>query len=336
MFHIFYTRCVGESSSLVDVFLFLDRLTMMIENSLIHTGIDWRAHIEKLRANLELLQNDLIEAEAQLAERMAAINAFEFELRAKLEPFTRQLEVLEAKIREEFSRLEREWHEQAGEEYPWQEEGAAASGEYRYHAEDLEAKPQVLDEDETAEIKRLYRQLARRFHPDMALDDADREYRTQLMMAINAAYTVGDVDKLRELALSPDLGQHMDNALTDQQLAEALEREIGRVQRRLQEVNEELEQLAHHRSTKLMQRKQKAEAAGRDFYGQMIQEIREKILQKEMDLEWLMSEEAKTEGMFFDDEFDDGLMDDEPSLDRWKRGIGLYGLWDDDILDDSD
>jgi hypothetical protein len=284
------------------------------------------------------LQNDLIEAEAQLAERMAAINAFEFELRSKLEPFTRQLEALEAKIKQEFARLEREWHEKAGEEYPWQAEGSAASGEYRYHAEKLETKPQELDEDETAEIKRLYRQLARRFHPDMALDDTDREYCTPLMMAINAAYTMGDLDKLRELALSPDLGQHLDNALTDQQLAEALEREIGRVERRLQEVNEELEQLTHHRSAKLMRRKQKVEAAGRNFYAEMIRELREKIFQKEMDLEWLLSEEVQSEGIYFDGfDFDDDLSSMEGwDDDRMWRRYDSRRNYDEDILDDSD
>ena len=51
----------------------------MIENPLTHTGINWRARVEKLRASLELLQNELIEAEARLAERLAAIHTFEFE-----------------------------------------------------------------------------------------------------------------------------------------------------------------------------------------------------------------------------------------------------------------
>ena len=305
-------------------------------HSLTYIGINWRARVEMLRADLELLQNELIEAEAQLAEKMAVINAFEFELRSKIEPFTRKLQELEEKIKAEFAKLEKEWHEKAGEEYPWQEEGAAASGDYRYHAEDTEAKPQSLDEDETAEMKRLYRELARRFHPDMAHDQEDREYRTQMMMAINAAYTVGNLEKLRALVLEPDAVEHMDNALRDEQLAEALEREIARVQRRLDEVKGELAQLAHHQSTRLMKRKRQAEAAGRDFYAELIREIREKIFQKEMDLEWIMSDEVKAEGMFFGDEFDDDLFDDDLTMDRWKRGVGLYGLWDDDILDDSD
>ena len=329
---------VCKLALLVDDSLFPGRLRLMIENPLTRTGIDWRTQIETLRASLELLQNELIEAEAQLAERMAAINAFEFELRSKLEPFTRQLEALEAKIKEEFSRLEREWHERAGEEYPWQAEGSATSGEYRYHAESAEGKPQVLDEAETAEIKRLYRQLARRFHPDMALDDADREYRTQLMMTINAAYTIGDLDKLRELGSSPDLARHMDNALTDQQLAEALAREIGRVEHRLQEVNDELAQLAHHRSAKLMRRQQKVEAAGRNFYAEMIRELREQIFQKEMDLEWLLSEEVQSDGFYFDG-FD--FNDDLSSMESWDddrvwRRYDPRRNYDEDILDDSD
>ncbi len=308
----------------------------MTNYALSYTGINWRARVEMLRADLEQLQNELIETEAQLAERMAIINAFEFELRSKIEPFTRKLQELEAKIKAEFAKLEKEWHEKAGEEYPWQEEGAAASGDYRYHGEDSDAKPQSLDEDETAEMKRLYRDLARRFHPDMAQNQEDREYRTQMMMAINAAYTMGDLDKLRALELEPDLAQQMDNALRDEQLAEVLDREIARVQHRLDEVKRELAQLAHHQSTKLMRRKEQAEAAGRNFYGDMIHEIREKIFQKEMDLEWIMSDEVRAEGMFFESELDDDFMGDELGVDRWKRRMDLYGLWEDDILDDSD
>jgi hypothetical protein len=172
----------------------------------------------------------------------------------------------------------------------------------------------------------------------MALDDTDREYCTQLMMAINAAYTMGDLDKLRELALSPDLGQHLDNVLTDQQLAEALEREVGRVERRFQEVNEELEQLTHHRSAKLMRRKQKVEAAGRNFYAEMIRELREKIFQKEMDLEWLLSEEVQSEGIYFDGfDFDDDLSSMEGwDDDRMWRRYDSRRNYDEDILDDSD
>jgi hypothetical protein len=310
----------------------------MIENPLTHTGINWRARVKELRTSLELLQNELVEAEARLAERLAAIHAFEFELRRRIEPFVRQLEALEAKIKQEFRRLEAEWQEKAGEE-KWSFEEAAATGDYRYHDEDSKEAPQKLDEAQKVEIKQLYRQLARRFHPDMGVDQADRVYRTQMMMAINAAYTAGDIDKLQALALEPNAAQHLDFAQTDEQVAEAIELELGRLQRRLEEITQELGRLDKHRSTRLMQRKKKSEAAGRNFFAELIQELREKIFQKEMDLEWLQSEEVQSEGIYFDGfEFDDDLSGMDTWYDDrlWHRFDRRRNYDEDDILDDSE
>lgn len=50
-----------------------------------------------------------------------------------------------------------------------------------------------------AEIKKLYHELARRYHPDTATTEADIEYYTHLMAQINAAYAAGDVDTLNAL-----------------------------------------------------------------------------------------------------------------------------------------
>lgn len=309
----------------------------MIENPLTHTGINWQARVQELRASLKLLQNELIEAETRLAERLAAIHAFEFELRKRIEPFVRQLEALEAKIKEEFRRLEAEWQEKAGEE-KWSFDEAASTGEYRYHSEDSKEAPQKLDEEQKVEIKQLYRQLARRFHPDMGVDEADRSYRTQMMMAINAAYTAGDIEKLQLLALEPDAAQHLDFAQTDEQLAEGIELEIGRLQRRLEEITHELGRLDKHHSTRLMRRKKKSEAAGRNFFAELIHELREKIFQKEMDLEWLQSEEVQSEGIYFDGfDFDDDLSGmDAWDDDRLWRRFDRRRDYDEDILDDSD
>ncbi len=309
----------------------------MIENPLTHTGINWQARVQELRASLGLLQNELIEAEARLAERLAAIHAFEFELRKRIEPFVRQLEALEVKIKEEFRRLEAEWQERAGEE-KWSFDEAASTGEYRYHGEDSKEAPQKLDEEQKVEIKQLYRQLARRFHPDMGVDEADRSYRTQMMMAINAAYTAGDIEKLQLLALEPDAAQHLDFAQTDEQLAEGIELEIGRLQRRLEEITHELGRLDKHHSTRLMGRKKKSEAAGRNFFAELIHELREKIFQKEMDLEWLQSEEVQSEGIYFDGfDFDDDLSGmDAWDDDRLWRRFDRRRDYDEDILDDSD
>jgi hypothetical protein len=55
-------------------------------------------------------------------------------------------------------------------------------------------RPKVDDD-----LKRIYRRLARQYHPDLAQDDADRIHRTQLMAMINDAYAQQDRDALAAL-----------------------------------------------------------------------------------------------------------------------------------------
>ncbi len=51
-----------------------------------------------------------------------------------------------------------------------------------------------------AELKSLYRELAKRFHPDLAMSDVEREARGQRMAEINDAYARGDLEMLRRQA----------------------------------------------------------------------------------------------------------------------------------------
>ncbi len=50
------------------------------------------------------------------------------------------------------------------------------------------------------EARKLYRELARQAHPDLAQDDAERERRDEFISRVNAAYARGDETLLRELA----------------------------------------------------------------------------------------------------------------------------------------
>lgn len=49
----------------------------------------------------------------------------------------------------------------------------------------------------SAELRTLYREVAKRIHPDLATDEADRLKREQLMAEANAAYQKGDAQSLR-------------------------------------------------------------------------------------------------------------------------------------------
>ncbi|MFJ3188700.1 J domain-containing protein [Streptomyces halstedii] len=50
------------------------------------------------------------------------------------------------------------------------------------------------------EARKLYRELARQAHPDLAPDEAERNRRDEFIARVNAAYGRGDVELLKELA----------------------------------------------------------------------------------------------------------------------------------------
>ncbi|MFI9062819.1 J domain-containing protein [Streptomyces sp. NPDC053429] len=52
----------------------------------------------------------------------------------------------------------------------------------------------------TEEVRRLYRELVRKAHPDLAQDEAERARRDAFISRVNAAYARGEESLLRELA----------------------------------------------------------------------------------------------------------------------------------------
>ena len=55
-------------------------------------------------------------------------------------------------------------------------------------------KPTFVSEEE---IKKLYHELAMKYHPDSARNDVDKKFRTQLFIKIKTAYDRRDVQTLR-------------------------------------------------------------------------------------------------------------------------------------------
>jgi len=260
----------------------------MNETSLGDSNKHWRERIADLQAILAEVKPWLVAAEVELSERLAAISAFEFRVRSRLEPLTRRMDKLDDEIRElreQLRQLQEDLYH-TDESHDWgvyhqwrssTEAGAAASGAYRYRKAPASPPKQKLSTDESVELKRLYRQLARRFHPDFALDEEDRSYRTGIMMAINAAYAMADLERLEELALEPDSQPQI---LTDQDMAEALLKEWYRCQRRMEEIELELIRLEEHPSAELMRRADEAAEGGKDLLDELESELGKRIAGK--------------------------------------------------------
>lgn len=276
----------------------------------------WREQIAAYQALLNEVRPQLIDAEAELADRLAAISAFEVQVRSRFERLTQRLDQLQAEIddlRRQLRTRRLAWEDDDGfgvtgpDGGAWEfgQEGAASAGNFRYRDQTTVAEPPpTLPAEQQAELRQLYRQLARRFHPDLALDDAERERRTQLMMTINAAYALGDLARLQQIALEPDPSPA--GAQTDEQLAASLARELERCRLRLAEIANELRALEHHESAQLLRRVERAAAAGRDLLDELAADLRQRISEKMVERDVLQTQLDESD----DDEVgDDSLAD---------------------------
>lgn len=284
-----------------------------MNGELIQTGDNWRERVAELQALLDELRPQLIEAEAQLADRLAAISSFEYKVRARLESLTHRLDSIQAEIdalRKELRRYQEGsllWDEETvaagGAETAWRfEESAASAGSYRYRRQADAPRP-APEGKRLALLKQLYRRLARRFHPDLVLDEADRAYRTDMMMAINAAYAAGDIDALERLANEPDTISYEPRSL--EELAAALQREVDHCRRRLAEIAAEIATLEKHDSSRLMRRAEKAAAAGRDLLAELAADLRLRISEKMVERDVLETQLGEIEKEGVEVSFDD-------------------------------
>jgi hypothetical protein len=135
------------------------------------------------------------------------------------------------------------------------------------------------------QAKRLFRQLARIIHPDLAGDAAERERRTNLMVAANLAYEQGDVTALEKLLVD---WERSPEAVTGEGALAELERTVRRiaqVQASIDAIDEELAELEASAMGWLRRRTEKAAREGWDLLAHMVRELDRQILEAEVELE---------------------------------------------------
>lgn len=116
-----------------------------------------------------------------------------------------------------------------------------------------------LSPDEEAEIHRLFRELAKRFHPDLARTEDERRKREPLMQRVNAAMHDRDLARLRQLFGEAEVS---DAAFETRSLGDKLVwaiREVARLDQVIQELEQELASLRSSESHALWQREEYGE-----------------------------------------------------------------------------
>jgi len=129
------------------------------------------------------------------------------------------------------------------------------------------------------DIKRLFRQVAQQIHPDRAVDDADRAWRTQLMSEANRAYRHGDENALREVVALWQEGRRGMPAAASAEAAgivppaSILRRQVEQLRARLTGIEEEMHRLFGSRLYELFIATRQARRQGRDLLKEMADQL---------------------------------------------------------------
>jgi hypothetical protein len=232
---------------------------------------------ENLEAELVKAQAELVEAETNLAQEQAAVNSFRMHCRLKLDRWIERLLALQTERQSLLTRLQLlrqadDFGIPFDESDPfWHGEFPDADGHPVDEGEEL-ILPTDVPHDKAAE-KRLYRQLARRFHPDLAMTAVEIAYRTDMMSAVNTAYSCGDVQALYDLAGEMDPLESAELVLITSVESRTLRRQIVRLKQRRRRAKRRLAALRQENTARLWLKAQRLDEKDSHWWAIVRREI---------------------------------------------------------------
>jgi len=222
------------------------------------------------REQLAAIRTTLAERESELAQVRAQLKTFEGRYLRQVGILYAELDAFEARIAErEVALYDSDSARRRADETRQraQETHDAAFGDAR-EAEEFDPPPS---------LKTLFRDVAKRIHPDFARDDAEQRHFTLLMARANQAYSRGDTETLQRL-----LDDHRE--INASIAGEGAAAEILRITRQIQHAQRDIAALDAERHALLAgevaQLRLDAEAAARehrDLLAELAASLREQI-----------------------------------------------------------
>lgn len=229
--------------------------------------------LESKRARLAALEAELAQHELDLTTLKAELQTFEARYLQEVGVLYAELDDIEAQIAEAQAHLnprDQQAHEQATKARVQAQESAQAAGS----AQKLgEQKKFTAPEN----LKKLYRDVAKSIHPDLATDEAERVRRQTVMAEANQAYAEGNEAKLqailREWESSPE---SVKGEGVGAELIRVI-RKIAQVEERLHAIEDEIAELEASDLYQLKAKVEEAESGGRDLLGEMASQVKQQI-----------------------------------------------------------
>lgn len=220
---------------------------------------------------------ELADLESRLADRELELAA----LRLEFSNFERSYLQIVGRRYTELDEIEARIAEIRASASPKDEEAQAVAAQARSQARVSKAAVDSFTESETASratprsqtFKSLYREIARRIHPDLATDPADRVRRERLMAEANKAYQDGDEARLRSILNEYEAAP--ESVVGEGTAADLIRviRKIAQVKNRLAQIEHEVQALKGSEILHLKARADRAAREGRDLLREMAEDL---------------------------------------------------------------
>lgn len=168
----------------------------------------------RLSVDIEVRKRQMAQLQAERDKLELALSRFAVDLKNRVGGVRTELNRVRLQTAEYRRRIERLKHDESldpatverevAEEFADRREAARIGEEFsqreRQRVDRAPRRTPRLNVETEAEILRVYRELAKRFHPDLARTDPERTRRSGLMLRINVAYSDRDLLALQSIA----------------------------------------------------------------------------------------------------------------------------------------
>jgi hypothetical protein len=238
------------------------------------------AALLRRREELAAVRSALAEHELALADLRAELKTFEGR-------YLRQVGVLYAELDDWEARIAEREVEMYDSDAARQRAEAARRRAEETHEAAFGAAEAARAVEPTADLRSLFREVARRVHPDFARNAADHAHHTRLMARANKAYARGDADALQRILddFHEENSTSAEDQLDDDENAAAelarLDRQIAHAQRDIAAIEEELRSLPQNEIAQLKVDAEAASLQGRDLLAELAATLRERLADAE-------------------------------------------------------